>query len=147
VSGYDWTLVLTKDPGAPFPVRHRLRYDNQTSAVPSSLSRYLRTHHRPFGLHPQAFVSGHADVLPLQMRGVRLQVGQIVDEALWARSVSERASTLRQITVVSFDLNGVGRRLLEAAASRLLEAGCRLELVTGDLYRFLDPRAISAAAG
>lgn len=147
VRGYDWTLVVTSDPGAPFPIRRRVRYGERSQAVPSALARYLRNHHRPAGIRPQAIVSGRAEVLPLRMRGVHLRVGEVVDESLVARSISERVRTLRQITVVAFDLDGVGRRVLEAATAELVNAGCCLELVSGDLFRFVDPPSISAAAG
>ena len=147
IAGYRWTLVVTTDPGAPFPVRRRLRYDEPTPTVPSSLASYLRNHHRPVGIRPQAFVSGRADVLPLRMRGGQIPVGEIVNEGLETRNMSERVRTVRQITVVAFDLDGVALRLLEDTTSRLLDAGCRLEFVRGDLYRFIDPPTINEAAG
>lgn len=132
--GYDWRLVITADATSAYPIRRRLHFPGGPRQVPEPLLDYLKRHHRRRSLIPVATVTGVATAVPLLLAG-GVRLADVEDECTHARA-GTLVTTMRQIAVRTSVLNGVGDAVLARVTAMLLDAGCRLELPAGDLFRF-----------
>lgn len=132
---FEWRLVVTPDSTAAFPIRRRLHFAGNSETVPRELLAYLTRHHDRRNLAAVTTVDGSADVVTLfSPFGVGL--AEVVDECVRVSGTSASTVPKRQIAVTTRVLNPVGADLLHAVVTYLEQAGCRLELPTGDAYRF-----------
>jgi hypothetical protein len=135
---HEWTLEIAADLSARYPIVRALNYGDLGGSreVPAKVVRYLRRHHRRHGLQQVAKATGCATSTALRPRRDYPALLEFRDEYLNVARVGRTTTPIRRITVVTHDLDGVGRRALEAAATSLAGAGCHLEAVSAELLTY-----------
>jgi CHAD domain-containing protein len=138
--GPAWTVKLPEDASAANLVRRELRFDGPAGRVPSAAADLVLASTRTQPLRPVARLTTVRQ--PIELRdGTGQLLAEVVDDTVSVSHDEGPVGRFREVEVELQADGAKGRRLLDAAVTRLVGAGCDAEAPTPKLVRALGEPA------
>lgn len=138
--GPPWTVKLPEDGRGPGLARREIRIDGPADQVPDSAADLVLASTRSRVLEPVARLGTVRRPVEIRDRAGRL-LAEVVDDTVSVFYGRSPAGQFREVEVELHSPGGSGRRLLGAATSRLVGAGCNAEPPIPKLVRALGEQA------
>ena len=143
-SGPAWTVKLPEDGSGSDLVRREIRFDGPSGRVPSPAADLVLASTRTRSLQPVARLTTVRR--PIEIRdGTGQLLAEVVDDTVSVSHDRGHVGRFREVEV-ELHINGAkGRRVLDAAVTRLVGAGCDAESPMPKLVRALGEEATRPA--
>ena len=133
-------MKLPEDSWGPGLARREIRFDGPADTVPDPAADLVLASTRTRVLEPVARLATARR--PVEIRdGDGLLLAEVVDDTVSVSHGRRPAGRFREVEVELHASGRIGRRLLGAATSRLVDAGCNAEAPIPKLVRALGERA------
>jgi len=143
-SGPPWTVKLPEDDRESDLVRREIRFEGPVDRVPNAAADLVLASTRALALEPVASLTTVRR--PVEIRGVDGQLlAEVVDDTVSVSHHQNPTGWFREVEVELHTGGGEGDRVLQAAVSRLLAAGCEAEPPLPKLVRALGRPATRPA--
>jgi CHAD domain-containing protein len=122
-SGPPWTIKLPENGHGPGLTRSEIRFEGSADLIPNPAADLLLASTRAKALEPVACLTTVRR--PVEIRDIDERLlAEVVDDTVSVSHDRQPAGRFREIEVEVHVTGRDGRRVLEAAVSRLVEAGC-----------------------
>ena len=139
-SGPPWTVKLPGDDRGSDLVRREIRFEGPLDRVPNAAADLVLASSRALALQPVASLTTVRR--PIEIRGVGGELlAEVVDDTVSVSHNQNPTGWFREVEVELHVAGGEGDRVLRAAVSRLVGAGCHAEPPLPKLVRALGERA------
>jgi CHAD domain-containing protein len=143
-SGPPWTVKLPEDDRASDLVRREIRFEGPVDQVPDAAADLVLASTRALPLEPVASLTTVRR--PVEIRGVDGELlAEVVDDTVSVSHNQNPTGWFREVEVELHISGDKGDRVLEAAVSRLIGAGCGAEPPLPKLVRALGEPATRPA--
>jgi CHAD domain-containing protein len=143
-SGPPWTVKLPEDDRGSDLVRREIRFAGPIDQVPTAAADLVLASTRAFPLEPVASLTTVRR--PVEIRSVEGRLlAEVVDDTVSVSHNQNPTGWFREVEVELHLGGGKGDRLLQAAVSRLIGAGCEAEAPVPKLVRALGEPATRPA--
>jgi CHAD domain-containing protein len=143
-AGAPWTVKLPEDGQGSDFVRREIRFDGSPDHVPNSAADLVLATTRAVALEPVARLTTVRR--PVEIRdGSGLLLAEVVDDTVSVSHDHRPVGRFREVEVELHATGGKGRRVLDAALSRLIGAGCDAASPMPKLVRALGEPATRPA--
>ena len=139
-SGPPWTVKLPEDNRGSDLVRREIRFEGPLDRVPNAAADLVLASSRALALQPVASLTTVRR--PVEIRGVDGELlAEVVDDTVSVSHNQNPTGWFREVEVELHVAGGEGDRVLRAAVSRLVGAGCDAEPPLPKLVRALGEPA------
>jgi len=139
-TGPPWTVKLPEEGQGSDLIRREISFDGPADHVPDRAADLVLASTRTEALQPVARLTTTRRPIHIRDEGGRLLV-EVVDDSVSVSHQLQPASQFREVEVELHASGGHGHRALDAAVSRLVEAGCSAESPIPKLVRALGEAA------
>ena len=138
--GPPWTVKLPDENGGPVLARREVRFDGPAAKVPDPAADLVLAFTRTRVLEPVAQLTTIRRPVEIRGHDGRL-LAEVVDDSVSVSSSRHSAGSFREVEIELHAPGRSGRRLLDAATSRLIGVGCIAEAPMPKLARALGEPA------
>ena len=143
-SGPAWTVKLPEDEGGSDMVRREIRFEGPPGRVPNPAADLVLASTRARALEPVASLTTVRR--PVEIRGLHGELlAEVVDDTVSVSHNENPTGWFREVEVELHTGGSKGRHLLDAAVSRLIDAGCDAQPPIPKLVRALGEPATRPA--
>ncbi len=139
--GPSWTVKLPDDAPGPVLARREIRFGGPADQIPGPAADLVLASTRTRVLEPVATLATVRRPVEIRDRDGRV-LADVVDDTVSVSHGRRPTGQFREVEVELHTPGPRGRRLLDAAASRLIGAGCHAEPPMPKLVRALGERAM-----
>ena len=138
--GPAWTVKLPGSGQGSSLTRHEIRFDGPADQIPNPVADLVLASTRARALAPVARLTTVRRPVEIRDRSGQL-LAEVVDDTVSVSNNGCAAARFREVEVESYVPGHSGRRLRDAAVSRLVDAGCLAEPPVPKLVRALGEPA------